>query len=250
MKKTAACVVLGLGLLSAGGMASATQYTWDFDVSGTKTSTDGGYLEFGPSGQKLKVYAFETSSSDGSGKLQTAQVRAEGNFGLGVLSSGDSETYLLDNSGKDEVLVFDSQMADFDWSSLKLGSIESGSKLTYWAGDGVTGFDINDFTNFCLTTTCSGTSLGAMNSGFGGPTTVGLGSSVGLTTKNTGRYLVVSGQLPNDGNFEKFKIKSTGGYGQAPEPESLALIGIGLLAMLGLRRRSINMTARTELTPA
>ena len=111
--------------------------------------------------------------------------------------------------------------------------------------------DVTDFTDFCLKTTCTGgTVLGAMNSGFGGPTTVGLGSTVGLNANSNGRYLVVSGQLPNGGDFEKFKIKSTGGYGQAPEPESLALIGIGLLAMLGLRRRSSNTSGRIELTSA
>jgi hypothetical protein len=65
-----------------------------------------------------------------------------------------------------------------------------------------------------------------------------------LTEKNTGRYLVVSGQLPASGGFEKFKISSGGGYGHAPEPQSMALIGIGLVAMLGMRRRSSNAKAR------
>ncbi|MPZ42220.1 MAG: PEP-CTERM sorting domain-containing protein [Betaproteobacteria bacterium] len=254
MKNTAACVVLGLGLLSAGGMASAIQYSWNLNTTGTSGLGDS--LNFGssPTGKTLKVYAFETDYSDGSGKLEDARVVADGSWGLGVRGSGESDwpdNYTLDNSGKDQVLVFDSQMANFDWSSLDLGYIYSGDKLTYWAGDGGTGFDVGDFNDFCLRSTCSsGTVLGAAGSGFTSSTVLGLASSMSLTGNNSGRYLVVSGQLPSSNGFEKFKVSSAGGYGQAPEPQSLALIGIGLLAMLGLRRRSSITRGRTEPTPA
>jgi PEP-CTERM motif len=259
MKKAVTSIVIGLGLLSAGGMASAVQYTWNLNTAGT--SDLGGSLNFAssPAGQTLKVYAFETTYTDGSGKLIDARVTADGSAGIGVLGSGDSEfpdKLALDNSGRDEVLVFDSQMNNFDWSSLKLGFIYSGSgadlspELRYSAGNG-TGLPGFDFNNFCLISTCSGgTVLGAAGSGFGSPTTVGAASNMTLSTNNTGRYLVVSGQLPSSGGFEKFKISSAGGYGHAPEPQSLALVAIGLVAMIGLRRRSSSMKSRIEFIPS
>lgn len=260
MKNTVACVALGLGLLSTGGVTSATQYSWNLNTTGT--SALGGSMDFGstPSGQTLKVYAFESSATDGSGKLLDAKVIADGSWGLGVLGDGESswpDNMNLDNAGKDQVLVFDSQMAGFDWSSLKLGYIYSGNgadltpEMSYWAGNGTSGFDFN---NLCLTTTCSGgTVLGDAGSGFGAKAQLS-----GLTTaspmslpngnNNTGRYLIVSGQLPSSGGFEKFKISSVGGA-QTPEPQSLALIVIGLAAMFGLRRRSSITRGRTEPMP-
>ena len=245
MKKNVLCA-LGLVMLSAGGVASAVQYTWNLSnptngtySNGITYSSEGGSLNFtSTSGDKtLKVNAFRTSSSDGSGLLQDAKVTSDGNWGLGVLSGGEydyPENLTLDNDGRDEVLVFDSQMANFDWSSLNLGFVYSGSELKYWTGNGgSSGFDFN---NLCLMTSCSGQTLASM--GFASATASGLstGSSKDVTTQN-GRYLVVSGQLPNSNGFEKFKISSVGGYGNAPEPQSMALIAIGILAMLEVRRR-------------
>ncbi len=257
MKMTTLRMALCVGLLSAGGGASAIQYTWDLN----KPYLAGGYtdLSFTSGGKTLTVTAYETSQSDGTGKLLDAKVTADGAWGLGVLGSGDSgypDTYTVDNAGKDEVLVFDAGTDNFDWNSLKLGFIMTGTgydaspDLKYWAGNGsVAGFDFN---NYCLSaTTCTGGTVLGGSAGFTGPSNlpgVTANTSIPLTTNNTGRYLVVSGQLSTSDGFEKFKISSAGGYGTNPEPQSMALIGIGLLAMLGLRRRSsIARGRRTEI---
>lgn len=235
-------------MMSAAGMASAVQYTWDLGQLGTTLGAVGAALSFAstPTGRTLKVTAYETTNDNGTGKLIDAAVQTDGSWGLGVKGSADSgypDTYTVDNAGRDEVLVFDAGVDNFDWTSLKLGFIatgtglESAPDLKYWAGNGTgTGFDFN---NYCLlASSCTGTVLNG-SAGFGSATTLtDMGTTARtLTTGNKGRYLVVSGELSTAGGFEKFKISSTGGA-SAPEPQSIALIAIGLLAMFGIQRRA------------
>jgi hypothetical protein len=268
MKESVLRIAVGLALLSAGGIASAVQYTWNFGnlengssvastSNGISVSTDGGSFIFkSTSGDKLlTVRAYETGYDDGTGKLSNARVTLDkngGNWGLGVRSDDDTthpENVTVDNANNDDVLVFDAGMDNFDWSTLNISYItgtDSSPELKYWAGNANNnGSGGTDFSKLCLTGTCSsGTLISATGSGFSSGKTVSASSTVSLTEKNTGRYLVVSGQLPASGGFEKFKISSGGGYGHAPEPQSMALIGIGLVAMLGMRRRSSNAKAR------
>jgi hypothetical protein len=253
-------------------MASATQYTWNFTTlaagsnissnsGGVTVSTDGGTFKFlSTSGnQMLEVRAYETGSTSGAGKLSNAQVTLDnngGSWGLGVKSTSDTsspENITVDNANYDDILVLDSGMENFDWGSLNLSYItgtDSTPNLTYWTGNANNnGNSGTDFTKLCLTgSDCTTAPQGLISkNGFSAATTVNAttsSSGVQLATNNSGRYLVISGQLPESGGTEKFKVSSGGGVGYAPEPQSMALIGIGLLAMLGLRRRSSSKGVR------
>ena len=110
MKNNVLCA-LGLVMLSAGGVASAVQYTWNLSnptngtySNGITYSSEGGSLNFtSTSGDKtLKVNAFRTSSSDGSGLLQDAKVTSDGNWGLGPYNGVDLNR--LEVQGRDPVL--------------------------------------------------------------------------------------------------------------------------------------------------
>lgn len=245
MKLNKSRVIGAVVMLGLGPAATAAQYTWNFNAfSGLQSSNtinlNGGSGVLGG----LTVKGYRTTNTDGTGALTANNVKifGDGNWGIGVntdMSSGTSgdeyttsaswpDGYTVDNNYWDELLVFDSGLANFDWSSVTTGFVYSGSgadttpKLTYKALD---------------TDPLLASSLSSLMGGAGASTTsIATGQTKSLDpSKNNGRYLVVSGDLGAAGGFDKFKISTVSG--QTPEPESLALLGIGVLAMLGMRRR-------------
>ena len=236
MKKISFGVAVCAALLCLGGAANAVQYTWNFNVNKsaghtvTFDSTDGSHT--------LTVSAFYASSKTSA--FQDAIVRPSIQ-GLGVESPGDDSTdkQYLDNLNGWDILVFDSGIDNFNWDAVILGSIYSGAdskpELTYWVG-GNGGVTDATFNTMCLTgSNCALTT----NNLFSAPTTLSnlsSGSSVTLPTAANGRYLVVSGALDSasgSGGYDKFKIKTV------PAPQTLALFGLGALAMAGLARRKV-----------
>lgn len=65
------------------------------------------------------------------------------------------------------------------------------------------------------------------------------GTSASVTTNNTGRYLVLTGQL--GGAADAFKLKQINALktNHTPLPGTLALLGLGLLGLVSVRRRSV-----------
>ena len=250
MKNLLLRLVICGGVLALSGAANATQYIWDLNKSDSTTNQHTFTFNDGY-GHILTVYAYRSGNTDGSGKLENANVNPSGAEGLGVTSctasstttsctSGEDSTdsRLLDNRQGYDILVFDAGIANFDWNFLTLGSIQEGSccdetpEIAYWTGNGSGGSTDSLFQSLCLTGgSCALTSNGFKQFQLTGSSA---GTKLALDSQAQGRYLVVSGALDGSGSgsdYEKFKIKTV------PTPETISLVGIGLLAMLGMRRR-------------
>ena len=283
MTKTSVRVTVCAGLFAISGVTSAVPYVWDLNASDPNplrhimTFTDG-------AGHSLDVYAYRskstcstlsscsTNAADdnninfGAGNLIEAYVNPDGSSGLGVSSLGEAsdpknpgtneDARLIDNRDGVEVLVFDSKSANFDWNTLDLGFIKTGSgvddtpSVQYWTGNGTGALGNTSstqdqidlaFKSLCLTSGTNGyscTTLAASNF-TKHPQLNNLTTAPQTLASNAqGRYLVVSGALDASyasTGFDKFKIKTV------PVPHTLALFGIGVLAMVGFRRRKLTL---------
>lgn len=226
MKSGGIRLLVGLGFVVSTAASWAAPYTWNFD-----NVADGLYSQIQYNG--LTVKAYQTSNTNGTGTLSSTnmQIRVDGQWGLGILSPDEGaypDNYTIDNTSKDEVLVFDAGAGNdnFDWTSLKIGFVYTG-----------TGADPSPILTYLASNTNpSGTADYGTLIGGGKELSISGGGTKTLTEKNVGRYLMVSGDLGASGGFDKFKISTVSG--QTPEPQSLALLGIGVLAMLGMGSRA------------
>lgn len=245
--------------------ASALQYTWDF-ANGAVSAPVDDPSACGPSGNTAKCQlnlvsttggltmyarAYATTSSAITGNLVSANIVRYNGGGLGVQNvAGDSyETsspeHAVDNQDRKDVIVFEAPSDNFDWSSIALGWARENVSGTwynqadiqlYTGGNGIANLD---FSTMCFSG-CS-TSSNNIQTAFkslGTFNNVAQGSSANLDPTNDptkkGRYLVVSGALGNSNDY--FKISTI--KGSVPEPQTLLLVGLGLLGMLGFQRRS------------
>jgi len=225
-------------------------------------------------GQQIAVYAYSSTSQNITipGNPSTVQARDYGKFtaaslvqfgdaGMGIRNASEPETgagapeHAADNKDRYDILVFEAltaQPSKFDWEEVKIGwaqefsmsgstVVDQGAKadISFFVGGAANA----DFTSMCLTT-CNGSGGTAITSN--GFTHVGTLQDVsdystvsipGTATQTQGRYMVMSGALDTGGSsllFDAFKIKSVKG---TPEPQTIALIGLGLLGMCWVSRR-------------
>ncbi|MES2353895.1 MAG: hypothetical protein V4568_05695 [Pseudomonadota bacterium] len=240
IKKIAASLIftLNLGLAAEAG---AVIINWDLTTASSAVSTGNASvnaLTFNSGGHNLKVSAYCSGNSDGSGAFGAAHVQ-QYSGGLGIdsngsaICSGDSASsspeHAVDNHDKDNFLLFefDSVMSA---QAFQLGWLQTDSDVQVWYGpnSGAAGLNLS---GACV----SGCANTFSSLGFGTTQTfndVAINTSKTLAPATGSRYVVMAGALGNNDDF--FKVKNLSA--KVPSPSSVALFAIGLLG-LGLHQR-------------
>jgi len=259
-------LLVASGFVAAAGGAGAVQYTWDFAngavTSATHTACGGNTalcqvgLTININGNNrtmlARAYSTDNAVPSLSGNLIGADIVRYAGSGLGVrnldegASEGTSPEHSLDNQDRFDVIVFEAPTDNFSWDSMLLGWAreQNGSggyvnqaDVQFYVGGAGAG---KDFTTMCFTG--CGVASNNIQDGSSGFASLGVfsnvaqGTSADLPAGTKGRYLVVSGALSGEGLEKKdyFKIGNV-----VPVPQTIALVGIGVLAMLMFSRRKV-----------
>lgn len=264
-------ILLLAGLLGPYGIAQGAQW----DLMSTPTSTSNcttvsgaslacGKMVFTVNGYAMSVRAFTTNANNNgtspAGKLAASTLVQWSGGGLGIqntlenpVESGQPE-HAADNKDRYDVFVFEALGASndkFDWQSVALGWAQewnaavtpntyAQADIQFYVGNGNGANGATNFTNMCLVGCANNSENITANNftKFDPILDVAQGATANVNDSGTkGRYLVVSGALDlggGSGLYDAFKLTSVKGV---PEPNALALLSMGMLAMVGLRRR-------------
>mgnify|MGYP000454037027 CR=1 FL=1 len=225
-------LTLSIGLI---GSAVANPISWDTNYSsGSCSSGVGNACTYNKDGYELTARAYSTKNNSGTGKFEKATI-TRWSGGIGVKNpdqwnEGRSPNHSLDDSGRDELIVFENNAPGYTFTGFEIGWRYHDSDLSAWVGDIAADYDFTGkkfsdlaglgFTkiNFSNVPTNTTRSLGA----------------------NTGNHLLLAPR--EDGNSEYVKISQINGEAttQVSEPGMLALFGIALVGFLTNRRRKIS----------
>ncbi len=234
----------------------------------TFTSTAGG--------QTLTAKAYSTPTlytnvnpTSTAGNWIEAQIAVYGGGGIGVknmvtgdaLESNEPE-HAVDNNQIHDVVIFELPAGVWDPESFKLGYANGDSDVQAWVGGAGLAPDF-DFRNVCFSGCTGGAStlasLGFNDISTGMPAVVGgtpspggasapsgvnvpTGVAAPFATTKTGRYLVMSGNLGQNGisGFnDAFKISQISAMHSVPVPGSLLLLVLGLALLTFVRARPL-----------
>ncbi|TAK90214.1 MAG: hypothetical protein EPO06_09515 [Burkholderiaceae bacterium] len=266
MKNTFAKLIFGMITVLASGSASATSTppdcsgggggnpactTWNLTsgvktgvaYSGTDANGHSGTVYDSASvvagGHTLSMRAYASTDSNGAAAFTKAYIGTYGG-GIGVSncydgSSGCNELtspdHAIDSNGKHDFLLleFDSVVSA---QAFQIGWSDTDSDVELWTGSASAAAGL-DLTGACVsgcvkTLTSLGFSAGTNHEG------VAVDTNTAINPLSNSRYLLVSGQLGESNDY--FKFKSVTACLPLPVPGTVALFGVALLGMLGLRR--------------
>ena len=224
---TTGIITLSIGLA---GPVLAGAVDWETDkYHGTCTSGAGNACTFNEYDYTLTARAYSSKYNSGSGAFKEATLIRFGG-GLGVRNPDDwnegrSPQHALDNSGKDEMIVFENNASGYSFTGFDIGWRYNDSDIYAWVGTLASDYD---FTGKRFSDLAG---LGFTRSSFSNvptDTTQSLESGVG-------NYLILAPRGSND------YVKINGISGNIPtqvsEPGMLALFGIALVGFWANMRR-------------
>jgi len=232
-------LIMSAWLISAGlaGNGSATPVSWGLgSSSGTCTTGLGNECTFTSAGKTIKARAYATNDNPGLGLFVKGTLK-QFSGGLGVKSPGESSRspqHAVDNSGKDELIVFESSDPSYLFTGFQIGWKENDADIRAWIGGNALGAGYDFFGE--KFSTLAGLGFTAFDF-----LDVPINTTQSFGTNGmAGRYLILAVAPHNlgdyDSNLDYFKISQISGADPSdpeppvsvPEPGTLALLGIAL----------------------
>ncbi len=222
-------IILGLGLT---GSVLAGPVTWN-TTSGSAVCSSGvgNSCSFTNSGYTLTGRAYSTTNNSGTGQFEEATLtRYSG--GLGVKNpdqnnENSSPNHALDDSGRDELIVFENNNPGYAFTGFGIGWRQNDSDISTWVGTLAANYDFTG-TRFSDLAGLGFTKIDFTNVLVNSPRS--LGGAVG-------NYLILAPRA--DGNSDYFKVSAISGRipTQVSEPGILVLFAVTLLGLGASRRR-------------
>ncbi len=235
----------GAGTSAANGCAGGIECKVTF-TSGGETLTAKAYSTY-------NVYTSGSTNNINGNWIEAQIALYSGGIGVKNMRSGDtgeglSPEHSVDNDQIHDIVVFELPNGVWDPAAFKLGWIQGDSDVQAWIGGSNLGANY-DFRNVCFQNCATGSALTSAALGFseittitGGGTNVPLNTSTSFNTAQTGRYLVMSGNLGTGsvtGFNDMFKISSiSASTVKVPLPGSILLLGLGLGVLTLVRART------------